>query len=131
MPDEGLEKINFLEGIFVGLYGGWFISFIDKLTFKPIGPLGIWYEPLCVMTTIAAIIILFVYVLYAPNIMQEHLRFTFIVSFAPLAGMFGALSQENLTFQLLFFGIMGFIFYFGVFVCEIIKIKHASKISIK
>jgi hypothetical protein len=131
MPDERLEKISFFEGVFIGLYGGWFISFVDKLSFdKSAWILGIWYQPFCVLVTLVGISLLFIYVLFAPRILREKRSFMFIVSLSPVVGMWGALTIEGfIGFKLLIFGFMGYFFYLIIFLCELVKVRYTSKIS--
>lgn len=96
---QGLERVNIFEGVIIGLYGGWIISLVDKISFeKNVWFLGLLYQPLCMFISFLTLLLLFAYSLFAPRFMTR--RRAFLLGFGHVMGNYCALYAEGWTNKL-------------------------------
>lgn len=120
MSEDTLNRINLFEGVVFGVYGGWLISFIDKISFLKF-PLYYnifsWaFQFACVVFSFLCLFLLFAFSIFRANLLSFGLGYVLYLGHE--VGILGALYAEGLTVSNLAFFFLG-LFLFGlIFVIE-------------
>ena len=88
--NELLDRLNLFEAVVIGIYGNWLIDLLDKVIFeKEIWIFGFYYQPLCMVTSLITLFFLFVYSIFAPELVTR--RFGFILGYGHAIANLGAI----------------------------------------
>jgi predicted ferric reductase len=119
--EEILNRLNLFEALVFGIYGGWLISFVDKISFlKYPAAFNIFswgFQIACVALSFSTLLILFGYSIFRPNFLTRWLAF--ILGIGHEVGNYGALWAETWTMQLLVFFLIGTILFFIIYAIEL------------
>lgn len=130
MVDDRLNRLNLFEVIVFAIYGSWLISFLsDKISFskfpKVLNIFGVWYQPVCVVLAFACLLFLFIYSIYAPNVITK--RLLIILYVGHIIGIYGAFFVEGFTISNDVFILIGFTLFIITFFLELQRIKIARE----
>jgi len=118
------RRLDLFEGLVIGIYGNWLISFADKISFEKF---LVWYQPLCVALSFFTLIVLFAFSMFRPKLVTEW--FGFIIGFGHLVGNCGALLAEGLLQKndLKVFFSIGSVLFLIIYSIELQRIVQARK----
>jgi hypothetical protein len=119
---DGLGRLNLFEGIVIGIYGNWLISFVDKLSF---GEVLVWYQPLCIFSSFFSLLLLFAFSIFRPRVVTRS--FGFLLGFCHVVANFGALYAEGLAdmLDLKVFYWLGVALFLLIYIVEIRRVANA------
>jgi hypothetical protein len=125
MSEARLNRLNLFEALVFGIYGGWLISFVDKISFAkyPVNfnIFGGAYQTVCVVLAFSCLLILFAYSIFRPDIATN--RFVLILYSGHIVGIFGALYPEGYTIPNTVFFFIGMTLFFIIYVIELQRIR--------
>jgi len=101
MANHSLDRLNLFEAVVFGLYGNWLISLlVDKISFQkyPTGNInvfGMWYQEMCVWLAFVCLILLFVFSIFRPDLINR--KFLFILYAGHTLSIWAAFTVEGMT----------------------------------
>jgi hypothetical protein len=120
---------DLFEGIVIGIYGNWLISFIDKISFlrEPIvlGVVFIGYQIMAVGLSFATLLILFAFSMFRPDTVTRW--FGFVLGVGHVVGIFGALFAEGFTISLTVFYCIGVILFLIIYTLELRRVRMSRR----
>jgi len=123
------DALTLFEGILIGIYGNWLVSFIDKITFtKSLDFFGIslWlYQPLCILFSFACLILLVGLGIFRRKELTPYN--VMIIAIGHFIGLWASLYVEGFTFHNLFFLSIGGILFFLIYASEITEVKQIKR----
>jgi hypothetical protein len=127
---ELLNRLNLFEAVVFGLYGGWLISFVDKISFsdKAISSIFLiftassWaYQGVSVALSFFTLLLLFGFSMFKPNFMTRS--WAFILGFGHSISNYGALWAEGLTIRLFMFWVIGTLLFCIIYAIELRRVR--------
>ena len=124
-----LTRLNLFEGIVIGIYGNWLISFIDKMTFtKPliVGNMALWwYQPFCVAASFVCLL-----TLIGIGVLKERFitrGLVVLLAFAHISANWAAFVTEGLPVSTLFFLGIGIFLFMLIYSSEVIRLRENNR----
>lgn len=126
---ENISRVNLFEGIIIGIYGNWLISFVDSIAFtKSLYFFGheLWfYQPVCMIFSFVCLILLIAIGIFRAELLTRGL--VVILAIGHFVGMWASLYVEGFTFKNSFFlGIGGFLFLL-IYSCELWRVREIQR----
>ena len=121
---ERLSRMNLFEGVVIGIYGNWLISFIDKISFEFAVYQGL-YQSLCVGGSFATLLMLFAFSIFRPALVTR--RTGFILALGHAVGNYGALWAEGWTTKLHTFYWIGTFLFAIIYFIELQRVAQAGQ----
>jgi hypothetical protein len=128
MPRTSLTRLNLFEGIVIGIYGNWLISFLDKISFKAlaIGEAQYWsYQPFCIAFSFVCLLLL-----VGIGVLKEHLLtrgLIVILAVGHFLGNWAAFYVEGYTFSNGFFLAIGTLLFLLIYFSELVRLREIDR----
>jgi len=128
--EEMLNRLNLFEAVIFGLYGGWLISLVDKISFSDrivgffftvLGTPSWVYQGSCLGLSFVTLLLLFGFSMFKPNFMTR--RMAFVLGFGHIAGNYAVLWAEGLTSRLVIFWAIGTCLFFIIYAIELRRVR--------
>ena len=117
--------MNLFEGVVIGIYGNWLISFVDKISFLKfpiIGNVFSWgYQIICVALAFATLLLLFASSIFRPDVVTRW--YAIILGVGHVVGICGALWAEGWTIPLLVFYWIGVVLFCIIYSIELQRVR--------
>jgi hypothetical protein len=129
MPRTSLTRLNLFEGIVIGIYGNWLISFVDKISFTKvlvIGETQYWlYQPICIGFSFVCLLLL-----VGIGVLKEQLLthgLVVMLAFGHLTANWATFYVEGYTFSNSFFLAIGALLFSLIYVSELVRSREVNR----
>jgi hypothetical protein len=124
-----LTRLNLFEGIVIGIYGNWLISFLDKISFTKalvISSTQIWlYQPFCIAFSFVCLLLLI-----GIGVLKEQLLtrgLVIMLAFGHLVANWAAFFVEGYTFSNIFFYAIGILLFSLIYISELVRSREINR----
>jgi 4-amino-4-deoxy-L-arabinose transferase-like glycosyltransferase len=129
LPRTSLTRLNLFEGIVIGIYGNWLISFVDKISFTKalvIGDTQYWlYQPIAVGFSFVCLLLL-----VGIGVLKEQLLtrgLIVMLAVGHFAANWAAFYVEGYTFSNGFFLAIGTLLFLLIYYSELFRLRELDR----
>ena len=129
MPRTSLTRLSLFEGIVIGIYGNWLISFVDRISFTKalvIGDTQYWlYQPIAIGFSFACLLLL-----VGIGVLKEHLLtrgLVFTLAVGHFAANWATFYVEGYTFSNGFFLAIGTLLFLLIYTSELSRLREINR----
>lgn len=129
MPRTSLNRLNLFEGIVIGIYGNWLISFVDKISFTKelvIGQTNYWlYQPTCIVFSFVCLLLLVGIGVLKEDLLSRGL--IAILAVGHVVGNWAAFYVEGYSFSNTFFLFIGIFLFLLIYMSELVRLREVDR----